>query len=184
MTLALIWVRRLHSWLKKWCTLVEKGLLQEKNIIQWKLLDKDSFPMSYYKQIVVFHQFFLHGINLFASWFLRELLSYFQIELIHQNLNSISHIAILSHLYESYIGIPLFQYFSCFASNQNRVAYYCGEVGVQLCVGCCRCLVLMAHYGIYHIMLLGERRSRWQLDGSCQARWNTIDYTCLGRLDA
>lgn len=111
MTLALIWVRRLHSWLKKWCTLVEKGLLQEKNIIQWKLLDKDSFPMSYYKQIVVFHQFFLHGINLFASWFLRELLSYFQIELIHQNSISILHIAILSHLYESYIGIILFQYF-------------------------------------------------------------------------
>jgi hypothetical protein len=98
-------------------TLAAIGLLQEKSFIQWKLVGNDSFPMPDADEVVVFHQFFLHGFGLPTSQFFRELLHYYQIELIHLNPNFIPHIAIFSHLCEAYLGIPLFPPFNTFSSS-------------------------------------------------------------------
>lgn len=92
-------------------------------------------------QIVVLYQHFLHGLGILPSDFLRKLLEYYKIELIHLNLNSIFHIVIFSYLFETLLGIlalfPLFHYlfFLCPRPNKEKPVVV-GGVGVQLRATC------------------------------------------------
>jgi len=72
-------------------------------------------------QLVIFEDFDRRGFGLPAHPFLRKLLDYNGITLVHMNPNSILHLSIFINLCEAYLGIDshfnLFRYF--FHSNPS-----------------------------------------------------------------
>jgi hypothetical protein len=65
--------------------------------------------------LVVFEDFYQRGFGLPAHPFMRKLLAYYGISLVHLNPNSILHLSIFINLCEAYLGIePHFNLFRCF----------------------------------------------------------------------
>jgi hypothetical protein len=85
--------------------LVLGGLLQERDVINWRLSLCDPFPMENVDEIISFCSFFERGLALPTCSFFRGLLYYYGIELQHLNPNSICHISIFIHLCEAFLGI-------------------------------------------------------------------------------
>jgi hypothetical protein len=94
--------------------LVLGGLLQERDLINWRLPFRDPFPMESVDEIVSFYSFSERGFALPTCSFFRGLLYFYGIELQYLNPNSICHISIFIHFYEAFLEIEphwaLFRY--------------------------------------------------------------------------
>jgi hypothetical protein len=76
--------------------LVDEGLLQPKEIVQWRPGERDVRPFGHAEEIALFQHFVEHGLGLPASDFFCDILFHYGIQLHQLNPNSILHIAILS----------------------------------------------------------------------------------------
>jgi hypothetical protein len=85
--------------------LVSEGLLQEKNLVNWRPSFREPFPMENIDEIVTFYHFAERGLALPSCSFFRGLLYYYGLELHHLNPNSICHISIFIHFCEAFLGI-------------------------------------------------------------------------------
>lgn len=86
--------------------LIDQGLLGLQELLDWKPTIGQDFPSKDTTKMVVFAPFFECGFGIPCGDFFRGLLDYYQIELVHLNLNSILDIAVFIHLCEAYLGIP------------------------------------------------------------------------------
>jgi hypothetical protein len=92
--------------------LVDEGLLQPQEIIQWRAATRDKRPYEEADEIVLFQHFVEHGLALPTSDFFCGLHFHYGIQLHHLNSNSILHIAIIVHLCDAFLGIePYFDLF-------------------------------------------------------------------------
>jgi hypothetical protein len=85
--------------------LVSEGLLQDKNLVNWRPSFREPFPMENVDKIVTFYHFVERGLALPSCSFFRGLLYYYGLGLHHLNPNSICHISIFIHFYEAFLGI-------------------------------------------------------------------------------
>jgi hypothetical protein len=69
--------------------LVFEGLLQEKNLVNWRPSYREPFPMENVDEIITFHHFAERVLALPSCSFFRGLLYYYGLELHHLNPNSI-----------------------------------------------------------------------------------------------
>jgi hypothetical protein len=82
--------------------LVDEGLLQSQEIIQWHPTTRDKRPYEEADEIVLFHHFVERGLVLLTS---DSLLFHCGVQLHHHNPNSILQIAIFVHFCEAFLGI-------------------------------------------------------------------------------
>lgn len=107
------------EWVPSTCTeavleeLVRNGVLPERARGGWRPTAGESFPTpANGNELVVFADYFRRGFGLPAHPFLRKLLGYYQIRLIHLHPNSILHLSVFIHLCEAFLGIlPHFNLF-------------------------------------------------------------------------
>jgi hypothetical protein len=85
--------------------LVSEGLLQEKNLVNWRPSYHEPFPMENVDEIVTFLHFAERGLALPSCSFFRGLLYYYGLELYHLNPNSICHILIFIYFCEAFLGL-------------------------------------------------------------------------------
>jgi hypothetical protein len=85
--------------------LVSEGLLQEKNLVNWRPSYREPFPMENVDEIIIFLHFAERGLALPSCSFFRGLLYYYGLELHHLNPNSICHISIFIYFCEAFLGI-------------------------------------------------------------------------------
>jgi hypothetical protein len=85
--------------------LVSEGLLQEKNLVNWRPSYREPFPMKNVDEIITFLHFAERGLALPSCSFFRGLLYYYGLELHHLNPNSIYHISIFIYFYEAFLRI-------------------------------------------------------------------------------
>ena len=85
--------------------LVDAGLLQPQTITFWRADPGAVWPFNEHYEIVVFTSFYEHGFTTPAHDFLRSLLFFYGLELIHLNPNSILQVSIYIHLCEAFPGI-------------------------------------------------------------------------------
>jgi hypothetical protein len=92
--------------------LVSEGLLQDKNLVNWRPSFREPFPMENVDEIVTFYHFAERGLALPSCSSFPGLLYYYGLELHHLNPNSICHISIFIHFCEAFLGIePLWDLF-------------------------------------------------------------------------
>jgi hypothetical protein len=110
------WVRSTMSEAKIQA-LVDHGLLRPKAEVEWRVAAGEQFLSEDVKEQVVFTSFFECGFNLPAGDFFHGLLYYYQLELVHLVLNSITVVSTFIHFCEAYLGISphflLWRYFLC-----------------------------------------------------------------------
>jgi len=88
------------TWRTSKCTdtdllrLVSEGLLEPKEIVQWRAARSDPTPYEGVDELVLFQHFIECGLTLPASDFLQGLLYYYGIQIHQLNPNSIMHISI------------------------------------------------------------------------------------------
>jgi hypothetical protein len=87
--------------------LVNRGLLQPKEEVEWRVAAGEEFPSEDVKEQVVFASFFERGFNLPVGDFFRGLLYYYQLELVHLVPNSITVVSTFIHFCEAYLGYHL-----------------------------------------------------------------------------
>lgn len=101
--------------IKQLRNLHQQHLLPEHKIAGWKESGQHQVPSLCSNQIVMFVPFVKAGLYLSACPFLHRFLYYYGIKLNHLNPNSILHLSVFVHLYETFVGIPpsftLFRYF-------------------------------------------------------------------------
>jgi hypothetical protein len=85
--------------------LVNRGLLRPKEEVEWRAAAGEQFPSEDVKEHVVFASFFERGFNLPVGDFFRDLLYYYQLELVHLVPNSITVVSTFIHFCEVYLGI-------------------------------------------------------------------------------
>jgi hypothetical protein len=118
-------------------SLVLGGLLQERDLINWRLPLRDPFPMENVNEIVSFCSFSERGLAFPTCSFFRGLLYYYGIELQHLNPNLIRHISIFIHFCEAFLGIEphwaLFRYLFRMKPQPNaKNPSAIGGAGIQL----------------------------------------------------
>jgi hypothetical protein len=86
-------------------SLVDRSLLRPKAQVRWRPVAGEAFPTQGTGETVIFITHIERGFSVPAGDFLRGLLHFYRIELVHLAPNSITIIAIFSHLCEAYIGI-------------------------------------------------------------------------------
>lgn len=95
--------------------MVMDGILPDEVTAGWRPVEGELFPNPRAGEVVVFEDFYRWGFGLPAHPFLRKLLPYYGIALVHLNPNSILHLSIFINLCEAYLGIEahfnLFIYF-------------------------------------------------------------------------
>jgi hypothetical protein len=84
---------------------VDRGLLGPKEEVGWRLTTGEVFPTEGTGESVVFLKHIKHEFRIPAGDFLRGLLHFYRIELVHMAPNSITIITTYIHLYEAYLGI-------------------------------------------------------------------------------
>ena len=93
--------------------MVMDGILPDQAIAKWRPAVGERFPYPLDGELVVFEDFYHRGFGLPAHPFVRKLLMYYGIALVHLNPNSILHLAIFIN--EAYLGIEphfnIFRYF-------------------------------------------------------------------------
>jgi hypothetical protein len=85
--------------------LVEKHLLPDHVVIQWRPTKGEDIPTPNTKEVVVLSSYFQHGFGLPTCEFLHGLLHYYQIELVHLNPNSILQTTVFVHLCEAFLAV-------------------------------------------------------------------------------
>jgi hypothetical protein len=101
-----VWVRSTMTEAKIQA-LVNRGLLQPKEEVEWRVAAGEEFPSEDVKEQVVFASFFERGFNLPVGDFFRGLLYYYQLELVHLVPNSITIVSTFIHFCEAYLGYHL-----------------------------------------------------------------------------
>jgi hypothetical protein len=101
-----VWVRSTMTEAKIQA-LVNRGLLQPKEEVEWRVAAGEEFPSEDVKEQVVFASFFERGFNLPVGDFFRGLLYYYQLELVHLVPNSITVVSTFIHFCEAYLGYHL-----------------------------------------------------------------------------
>ena len=95
--------------------LVSDGLIQSKDIAEWRAPGEHRVPAPGPGEIILFVSFIRAGLCLPASTFLHQFFSYFGVSLNHLTLNAVLYLSIFVHLCETFLGIPpslsLFCYF-------------------------------------------------------------------------
>jgi hypothetical protein len=117
--------------------LVSNGLLQGKNLVNWRPSFRQSFPLENVDEIVLFYHFSERGLALPTCSFFRGLLYFYRLELHHLNANSICHIANFIHFCEAFLGIEpdwdLFRYlFRVKPQPTSNNPSVVGGAGIQL----------------------------------------------------
>ena len=84
--------------------LVSDGLIQSKDIVEWRALGEHRVPALGPGEIILFVYFICAGLCLPASAFLHQFLSYFGISLNHLAPNAVLHLC------ETFLGIPPFSF--------------------------------------------------------------------------
>jgi hypothetical protein len=79
-------------------SLADRGLLRPKAQVGWRPEVREGFPTEGTGETVVFLAHIEHGFSVPAGDFLRGLLHFYRIELVHQALNSITIISTFVHL--------------------------------------------------------------------------------------
>ena len=117
--------------------LVDRGFLPSKELAKWKSVYQQPFPSKNTGETTVYASFFERGLGLPTSKFFRELLHFYNIELVHLNPNGITQISLFVHMCEAFLGIDpnlqLFRYFfrlKAFPDFGNPNV--CGGAGFQL----------------------------------------------------
>jgi hypothetical protein len=83
---------------------VNRRLLRPKEEVEWRAAAGEQFPSEDVKEHVVFASF-ERGFNLPVGDFFRDLLYYYQLELVHLVPNSITIVSTFIHFCEAYLGI-------------------------------------------------------------------------------
>ena len=95
--------------------LVSDGLIQSKDIAEWRAPGEHRVPALGPGEIILFVSFIRAGLCLPASAFLHQFLGYSGVVLNHLTPNAILHLSIFVHLCEAFLGIPpslsLFRHF-------------------------------------------------------------------------
>jgi hypothetical protein len=86
-------------------SLVDRGLLWHKKQVGWRPAAREEFSMEGTGETIVFLAHIECGVGFPAGDFLRGLLHFYPIELVHLAPNSITIIATFIHLCEAYLGI-------------------------------------------------------------------------------
>jgi hypothetical protein len=104
--------------------LEKRGLLRPKEEVEWRAAAGEVFSCEDVKEQVVFASFFERDFNLPAGDFFRSLLYYYELELVHLVLNSITVVSTFIHFCEEYLGISphflLWRYIFCVKSTGKR----------------------------------------------------------------
>lgn len=95
--------------------MVMDGTLPDDVTAVWRPVKGERLPNPCGRELVVFEDFYRRGFGLPAHLFMRKLLAYYGISLVHLNPNSTLHLSIFINLCEAYLGIEphfnLFRYF-------------------------------------------------------------------------
>jgi hypothetical protein len=86
-------------------SLVDHGLLRPKSQVRWQPVAGETFPTEGTGETVVFIVHIKRGFSVPTGDFLRGLLQFYRIELVHLAPNSITIITTFIHLYEAYLCI-------------------------------------------------------------------------------
>jgi hypothetical protein len=89
-------------------SLADHGLLRSKAQVGWRPAAGEEFLMEGSGETVVFLAHIKRGFGVPAGGFLRGLLHFYRIELVHLAPNSITIISTFVHIYEAYLGIAPF----------------------------------------------------------------------------
>ena len=84
---------------------MDASLLQPQTFAFWRVDPGAAWPFNEHYEIVVFTSFYERRFAMPAHDFLRGLLFFYGLELIHLNPNSILHGSIYIHLCEAFLGI-------------------------------------------------------------------------------
>jgi hypothetical protein len=117
--------------------LVSEGLVQDRNLVNWRPSFREPFPMENVDEIVTFYHFVERGLALPSCSFFRGLLYYYGLELHHLNPNSICHISIFIYFCEAFLGIEphwdLFHFlFRIKPQPTSKNLSVAGGTGIQL----------------------------------------------------
>jgi hypothetical protein len=85
---------------------VVTGLLPRPEASGTWLGSADRYPQAHSDEVVTLLPLFVSGLGLPTCDFLRQLLSFYQIKLIHLKPNSILQLSVFTHLCEAFLGIP------------------------------------------------------------------------------
>ena len=92
--------------------MLEAGVLPDRITAGWRPADGEPYPMPHANELVVFEDYFWHGLGLLVHPFLQDLLEYWGVSLCNLHLNTILHISMFIHFFEVYLGIlPHFNLF-------------------------------------------------------------------------
>ena len=92
--------------------MVEAGVLPDRVNAGWRPASGEPFPMPHTDEVVVFEDYFWYGLGFPVHPFLRDLLEFWVISLCNLHPNTILHISIFIHFYETYLGVlPHFKLF-------------------------------------------------------------------------
>jgi hypothetical protein len=86
-------------------SLADRGLLRPKSQAGWRSAAGEGFPTEGTGETVIFLAHIERGFGVPAGDFLRGLLDFYRIELVHLAPNSITIISTFIHLCEAYLGI-------------------------------------------------------------------------------
>jgi hypothetical protein len=114
--------------------LADCGLLRPKVQVGWRLAEGEEFPTEGTGETVVFLAHIECGFDVPAGNFLRGLLHFYRIELVHLAPNSIMIISTFVHLCEAYLGIvPQFHLWCHFFElKKTGKGVVVGSVGFML----------------------------------------------------
>jgi hypothetical protein len=115
--------------------LANRGLLRPKSQVSWRPTAGEEFSTEGTGETVVFLAHIERGFGVPMGDFLRGLLHFYRIELVHLALNSITIITTFVHLCEAYLGIMphfhLWRHF--FKLKKTGKGAVVGSVGFMLC---------------------------------------------------
>jgi hypothetical protein len=116
-------------------SLVDRGLLRPKSQVGWRPAAGEAFPTEGTGETVVFIAHIERGFGVPAGDFLRGLLQFYRMELVHLAPNSITIIATFIHLCEAFLGITphfhLWHHF--FELKKTGKGVVVGSVSFMLC---------------------------------------------------
>ena len=92
--------------------MVEAGILPDHVTAGWHSADGEPYLMPHNDELVIFKDYFWHGLGLLVHPFLWDLLEYWGASLCNLHPNTILHISMFIHFYKVYLGIlPHFNLF-------------------------------------------------------------------------
>ena len=86
--------------------MVEAGILSDRSTVGWRPASGEPFPMPHTDEVVVFKDYFRRGLGFPVHPVLRDLLEFWVISLCNLHPNTILHISIFIHFYETFLGVP------------------------------------------------------------------------------